>query len=386
MFPTHLCRLWTGLMLTGLTLFSLIGCKPQAEITQYQIPKAESIQLPLPEGFDGVPPGDAAPTSAGRPERMLGAIVPHKSQLWFFKLTGPVDPVSAQTDAFRELIASLAFNAKGEPEWSMPAGWNQKPGSGMRFSTLTIGVEAPLEVTVIALPGDEGPLPPQLLANINRWRNQLTLPPIALTDLETDARQVTTKDGSVATVVDYTGVSSGGGMMNAPFAQGGMMGGQRPAAATPSATPDSKPSSNRPAVNLTYDVPEGWKPGRVGGLRKAAFEIAKDSRAVEVTIIDLPAEVGQRPPNINRWRGQVGLPELDDAALQPTIQSLPIGDLTGDYVELVGDADAAKPQTILGVIVDFGEKAWFIKLQGDTELALQEKSRFESFAKSVRFK
>lgn len=351
------------------------GCRPQGEITQYTIPKPETIQLAAPGATSG-----GTESTAGRPERMLGALVPHRDQVWFFKLTGPVEKAGTHTESFAELVKSLKFTAAGKPEWQLPTGWSEQPGSGMRFSTLLTNDQPPLELTVIALPGGGADLAEQTLANVNRWRGQLSLPPISLAKLGEETTVVPTADGSSATLVDFTGTSSGGGMMNAPFARGGGLG--APSGLSAGGTREPATSAAAP---LKSTAPAGWKEGRVGGMRKAAFDIQDGDQKAEVTVIDLPVEAGDRLANVNRWRGQVGLKELTAAELAESLTKVPVGDLEGDYVELVGEPSASQPQTILGAIVDHGGKAWFIKLQGDRELAAKQIENFKSFVKSITF-
>lgn len=367
-------RTYAAISLSAFSLLSA-GCRPQGEITQYTIPKPETIQLAAP-GASSSP----AESTAGRPERMLGALVPNRDQVWFFKLTGPVEQAGAHAETFAALVKSLKFTAAGKPEWQLPTGWAEQPGSGMRFSTLLTGDQPPLELTVIALPGGGADLAEQTLANVNRWRGQLSLPPTTLAKLGEETSVVTTADGSSATLVDLIGTSSGGGMMNAPFARGGGLG--MPGGMSTGRTADPAPAA---ASAIKSTAPANWKEGRVGGMRKAAFDIQEGDLKAEVTVIDLPGEAGDRLANVNRWRGQVGLQDLTADELAKSMTKVPVGDLQGDYVELVGDASVAKPQTILGAIVDHGGKAWFIKLQGDRELAAKQIENFKSFVKSVTF-
>src|SRR5688572_3030443 len=60
--------------------------------------------------------------------------------------------------------------------WELPEGWklDDKPAP-MRFATILIPAEPkPLQLTVSKFPGDVG----GTLANINRWRGQIALPPV----------------------------------------------------------------------------------------------------------------------------------------------------------------------------------------------------------------
>jgi len=57
--------------------------------------------------------------------------------------------------------------------WTMPSGWKEVPGTGMRLATFTPPGGIKAEGTVVALPGDSG----SELENANRWRGQIGLPP-----------------------------------------------------------------------------------------------------------------------------------------------------------------------------------------------------------------
>lgn len=371
MIPPTLRLVVFGLL--AIVLPALGGCRPSAEISQYTIPKAEAIQLPAPKPGTGEA---ETGTTTSKPERMLGAIVPRKEKLWFFKMTGAPDAVAAQVEAFQTFLTSIKFGEGEEPAWELPASWKQQPGSGMRFATLLVGSDPALELSVIALPGGGDDLAEQILANVNRWRGQLSLEPVDQDQLQADAKEIATADGTKATFVDYAGATKGDSMLAAPFARGmGGMGLGTPPAQAPAAGPSS----------IAAQPPEDWRTGRVGGMRKAAYEYSEEDKSIEITVIDLAAEAGERLANVNRWRGQVGLAPVTAEELAASMKTLELGPVKGDYVELIGDNKAERPQTILGVIVDHGDKAWFIKLQGDSALALSQKANFEAFAKSVRF-
>ena len=161
---------------------------------------------------------------------MLGALVPYDGSTWFFKLTGPAALVAKEKPAYLELLRSVKAGAAptadasapagatppvtdmaasavptaGGPglKWVAPAHWQSKPASGMRKATYVAAGEAgtSAELSVTAFPGAVG----GELANINRWRGQLSLPPLAEAEL---AGAVTreTVHGLAVTLVDLTG-------------------------------------------------------------------------------------------------------------------------------------------------------------------------------------
>jgi len=137
--------------------------------------------------------------------------------------------------------------------------------------------------------------------------------------------------------------------------------------------------------SLTYDVPEGWQESEAGGMRKAAFVVNDGEQSVEITVITLPGGAGGLLANVNRWRGQIKLPDTTVEELTKQSQQIDVGDSQGLFVELIGPDTEEKPETILGVILMKADMNWFFKLKGDSALAAREKESFEAFVKSVRF-
>lgn len=85
--------------------------------------------------------------------------------------------------------------------WTTPSGWKELAGSGMRIATFDPPQTAgKAQVTVVALPGDVG----GELANVNRWRGQLALPPIGEAGLPSARETVKTRLGPML-VYDFTG-------------------------------------------------------------------------------------------------------------------------------------------------------------------------------------
>ncbi len=72
-------------------------------------------------------------------------------------------------------------------KWVKPEGWNEQPLSEMRLGSFKVdGSNATsADVSVTAFPGDAGGLAP----NINRWRGQLQLPPLAEDRLQQTIRR-----------------------------------------------------------------------------------------------------------------------------------------------------------------------------------------------------
>jgi hypothetical protein len=81
------------------------------------------------------------------------------------------------------------------PAWSLPPRWTQEAGgSAMRYATLKAPVAGKVDVSVTVLPGDAG----GELANVNRWRNQIGLPPLDGAGLAAARKQVRTGAGAIS--------------------------------------------------------------------------------------------------------------------------------------------------------------------------------------------
>ena len=83
--------------------------------------------------------------------------------------------------------------------WTAPAHWQPKAGSAMRKGTYAITGEgsATAELAITAFPGDVG----GEVANVNRWRGQVQLPPIPDADVAKAVMRVSA-NGLAITIVD----------------------------------------------------------------------------------------------------------------------------------------------------------------------------------------
>ncbi|WP_339728952.1 hypothetical protein [uncultured Gimesia sp.] len=367
-------------VLMTLLLFIPAGCSKQEEITSYTVPKTDS-------GLG--PAGSDSAMAPAKDVRMLAAILPDSPQYWFFKMTGAPEQVQAEFEPFVQFLKSVSLK-DGKPEWKVPENWEQLPGNSMRFATLKVkGSDPAVELSVMPLPANSD-LNEALLSNINRWRDQVGLGNITEAQLKAasdtpalDTELFTVKAGDqTMTVVSLKGKMAANPMGRAPFASGMMGGGAgRPA---PGPSPANPPVAAAPSP-VKFETPEGWKPGRSGGMRKAAFNITAGDETGEVTIIDLSKEYSPLLPNINRWRDQVGLKDITEAELPKESEQLKAGDLEATYVKLIGPETSKPAKAILGAILYRDNLAWFVKFTGPPKLAEQEQDRFKQFVQSIRF-
>lgn len=113
---------------------------------------------------------------------------------------------------------------------------------------------------------------------------------------------------------------------------------------------------------LRWTLPKGWKQLPASGMRLATIIPAGGGKA-EVTVIALPGDVGGELANLNRWRGQLGLPALDEAGLVRSRSSVASRAGSVSVYDLAGGGET-KTGLIAGAI-SAGGRMWFFKLMGD---------------------
>jgi len=68
------------------------------------------------------------------------------------------------------------------------------------------------------------------------------------------------------------------------------------------------------AEGVTWTLPSGWSEQKGQGDRKSTLRFGREEPLLEVSITSFPGDAGGLQPNLNRWRGQLGLPPGGDAS------------------------------------------------------------------------
>jgi hypothetical protein len=118
-------------------------------------------------------------------------------------------------------------------------------------------------------------------------------------------------------------------------------------------------------------------------MRIATLSTGGDKPA-QLIISRLSANFGGMLANINRWRGDVGLPPIDDAS-KVTETPIKVGSASGQLVDFNGPGkDGATPTRSLVARCTQGDSVWFFKILGPTETVSQQRPAFEQFLASVK--
>jgi hypothetical protein len=313
--------------------------------------------------------------------------------------------------------------------WTVPAGWEEKPASGIRRGSFDIKGEkaGKAEVVITSFPGEVG----GVLANVNRWRSELALAPVEAGDL---ASEPVTVDSFQGKLFDIAGASARTVVALIPrngdswfiklrgdtaivatakpaFLEflksihfGADGGNASPAASTAPAPAPADPHAGlglqgvpnphgeivtgEPATEApTWNVPAQWVESAPRAMIFKTFSVSGDAGAkAEITVSFFPGEVGGVLNNVNRWRAQMGQPPIEQSQLDGATESLATADGTATLVDFMGtDAKTSQPARLVAAIVPHGGKTWFYKLMGNGKVVDGQKDSFVQFVKTVHY-
>jgi len=345
-----------SLPLSAFFCFAIAGCKPEDDIAK------ETVTLPDREKI-----------------RLRVAIIERPKNIWFFRLSGPADLVKEHGPAFEDLVKSVRFDAGKEPSWTDPKGWKKDPVQedrrgemGMeRMAGFRIGAKPKeMEITVVKLQAKGF----DLIKNMHRWQKQVNQP---LTETHEDLKkQVPSEKFATHEVkwVDLTGL--GTHAVSKP--------------AEPMALNQKKfvlplgPGGGGSKIPFTYKLPEGWvkKPSRQIALE--VLEVSDDDNSAEITFVPLPKDGGGVAGNINRWRKEVELEGLPQAAAEQSAVERKVAGVKSFYVDIDNPKGPAERNRTLGVIIPLGHTTWFVKMSGPRAWVGQNKAAYETFIDSIK--
>lgn len=278
-------------------------------------------------------------------------------------------------------------------EWVAPDSWTQQPtGGSVRIATFQS--ENGIEIAVTAFPGDVG----GLLANINRWRGQIGLPP---TDEQGMVQDVQITETGRVVVVDIpaedvrligTLINVGDGktwfakaigdsvdielvkadlvrfsesfiLVDADHDHSEHDGHDHAAHA-----PETQSSSSG------WRIPKEWTPDQtLASMMIAGFTTDSGAR---ITLTSLSGDGGGVLSNVNRWRGQVELSQIESMDDQP-VKVLDDGSVLVDLLS------QDRERRIVAGIMPIEGQTLFFKMTGSQEQTDPEMIRFEEFINVV---
>jgi len=160
-----------------------------------------------------------------------------------------------------------------------------------------------------------------------------------------------------------------------------------------SSAPSSMPANSVPAMpraglpQLTWQTPAGWTEVAPGEMRVASFKVpGAGGKQADVSVVPLPGMAGTDEANVNRWRGQIGLPAMSPEELKKSAEDVTAGGQPAQLYDIAGqNPGSGEAERIIGVIQHRDEASWFFKMTGDAGVVEQQKAAFVAFLKSLNF-
>jgi hypothetical protein len=332
--------------------------------------------------------------------------------------TAPDQGAAAPADGATMPAADIPHSS-ARATWTTPGTWKELPPNGIRIADFSIpgqdGQKA--EAAIFSFRGDVG----SELDNVNRWRNELKLPQLESGKV---ASAPVTIDGMPGKLYEINGAN--GSIVAARLPREGdtwvfkMWGDKDVVAdaepvfrdflktihitAAPSEAPSTAAVNNSGAANPHGDlsppqsdaaaadgphwiVPSNWKETAPGPMVFKRFSVADDAgKSAMVSVSVFQGPTGGTLMNVNRWRRQVGLAEVEESDLPTVTQGLDVAAGKATLVDFNGtDKEKGTPVRLVAVIVPHGDDTWFYKLMGDGAVVDKQKESFVQFVKTVRY-
>ena len=147
----------------------------------------------------------------------------------------------------------------------------------------------------------------------------------------------------------------------------------------PTMPPPTMPAG---AETLAWDLPKGWTEARPGGMRLATLKPPVTGK-VDVSVIMIPGVAGGELGNVNRWRGQIGLPAVDEAGRVQMRKEVKSKAGAVSLYDFPGEGES-KQRMIAGLLFADG-RSWFVKMVGDDAPVAASRADFVKLLETLRF-
>ena len=141
---------------------------------------------------------------------------------------------------------------------------------------------------------------------------------------------------------------------------------------------------------LIWETPAGWVQAERSQMRPVNLAFGPN-REGECYLSLLPGGGGGVLANVNRWRKQMGQPEITEEELAKMPKKTLMG-IQGTYVSIegaytsVGATEAKADHQMLGIVAAMGEAGLFVKMVGPKALVEANTQAFDQFVTSLRLR
>ncbi len=345
-----------------LLLVFLAGCQDE--------PTIETVTLPISKS--------GLPIAKSTESRMVVAMSNRPEATWFFKITGPAVVVDQLENEWIDILKSVQYNDANKPSWDSPKNWESSTPSEGRFATLrNRSVKGQIVELAISSLGPKQ----DLVMNLNRWRGQLGLAPIGDSQLEDEVGELEHQGGAFM-MFDRKGTLSQG--LTPPFAGGGMNA-TPPTATAPKTTSSgtTNPEPTNPEPTVQYETPAGWVVKKNVPVVAVRLEKSVGDQVLQISVTPMTSTLAPWENSATSWVAESGTSNAPQEIIAATSQKFEISGKPAQRIDLIDLPDAKK--AVVGVRVDAGDQAWFIKMAGPNESVKEALQDFASFLDSLKF-
>lgn len=138
-----------------------------------------------------------------------------------------------------------------------------------------------------------------------------------------------------------------------------------------------------PSSALRWKLPKGWTESPASGMRYATLKAPAEGK-LDISVTMLAGTAGGELANVNRWRGQIGLPPVEESALGKNRQTVktPAGEVA--LYDFLGEGEK-KSRMVVGSLTSPDGNSWFLKAVGDEAAVAAARADFVQLLETLRF-
>jgi hypothetical protein len=292
--------------------------------------------------------------------------------------------------------------------WTLPADWTRLADAGQSafgsVAKIQVSKDDPTLTLNVNLVQSA-----DVVSNLNRWEGQLGLEPTPAANIATRAKEIQV-EAHPAHRVDLTSADRATRLLAVILPEGGgawtfllkgpaeKVTAQEAAFDTfiasvnfpshshahdhgPAQAAQTQPADNKSYALTGYTVPAGWEKDLTERqMRLATLFVGSGNDRAEVIVTKFAVDrFGSMLNNINRWRGEVGLPPTADE-FKENFRELKIADLSGIVFDFQGEAKRSSV-----AMFRKGGDMWFVKLIGPAATVAAQRGNLDAFIASLQF-
>ena len=143
------------------------------------------------------------------------------------------------------------------------------------------------------------------------------------------------------------------------------------------ATPAMQAEAAQAGQPTWAELPAGWSVGPANAMRKGSWTLTgPNGTKAEVAVTVFPGNVGGLTANVNRWRGQIGLPPAGADEIAASAKAAKVGNLDSQRFVMIS-ADGKK--AVDAVLTSKDGATWFFKMNGEAAAVEANAAAFASF-------